>query len=102
MSDIEKTRSEIELTRAELADSVDALHAKLSVKTIARDRADVLAERLIIGYTQAKAAAPEPVRRVAERVEALVASAATDRQQALRVGGAVLVTLLVLRRVSHR
>lgn len=103
MSDIEKVRSDIELTRAELARTVDALHAKLDVKAIAKERADEAGARAIEAYQHAKSAAPEPVQQAIGRVESaaapVVAKAAEDKKRTAMVAGSALLALLVLRRV---
>lgn len=105
MTDIEKVRSEIELTRAELARTVDALHAKMDVKAIAKERADEVGARATEAYQHAKAAAPEPVQQVIGRVEhaaaPLVAKAAQDKKRTAMVAGGAVFALLLLRRVSR-
>jgi hypothetical protein len=105
VTDIEKVRSEIELTRAELARTVDALHARLDVKAIAKERADEVGTRAAEAYQHAKSAAPEPVQQVVERVEhaaaPLVAKAAQDKKRAAMIAGGTLLALLVLRRIRR-
>lgn len=103
MTDIEKVRSEIELTRAELARTVDALHAKMDVKAIAKERVDEAGARAAEAYQHAKAAAPEPVQQAIGRVEQatapLVAKAAQDKKRTAMMAGGAVLALLVLRRV---
>jgi hypothetical protein len=105
VTDIEKVRSEIELTRAELARTVDALHAKLDVKALAKERADEAGARAAEAYQHAKAAAPEPVQQAIGRVETatapLVAKAAEDKKRTAMIVGGTLLALLVLRRARR-
>ena len=104
---------EIERTREELGETVEALVAKADVKARARDKAAEVAGRVSGAASQVKgtasqvkeqaatrvgaagAAAPEPVRRAASRA----ASIAQKRQVllAVAVGGAVLAGWLTLR-----
>ena len=105
MTEIDKVRSDIELTRAELARTVDALHAKLDVKTIAKERADEAGARAAEAYQHAKAAAPEPVQHALGRVETaaapLVAKAAEDKKRTAMIAGGALLALLLLRRARR-
>jgi hypothetical protein len=102
VTDIEKVRSEIELTRAELARTVDALHAKLDVKAIAKERVDEAGTRAAEAYQHAKSAAPEPVQQVIGRVEhaaaPLVTKAAQDKKRTAMIAGGAVLVLLLLRR----
>jgi hypothetical protein len=75
MSDAEQIKADIELTRAELAETVDALRTKLDVKTQAKDR---LSQSRI---------------RVAELVDG-------NRQVLLAAATATVLVLLLLR--AHR
>ena len=104
---------EIERTREELGETVEALVAKADVKARARDKAAEVAgrvsgavgqlkgtasqakERAATRVGAASAAAPEPVRRAARQA----ASIAQKRQVliAVAVGGAVLAGWLTLR-----
>lgn len=109
MTDIEKVRAEIELTRSELAETVDALHAKLDVKAQVKARAEEAGERAAhvaaARYAQAKADAPPQVRQVIERAEhaavPVLEKARQDKVQALKVVGAAFVALLVVRRLRR-
>ncbi|HZY77408.1 MAG TPA: DUF3618 domain-containing protein [Jatrophihabitantaceae bacterium] len=105
MTDIEKVRSEIELTRAELARTVDALHAKLDVKTIAKERVDEAGARAAEAYQHAKASAPEPVQHAIGRVEQaaapLVSKAAQDKKRTAMIAGGAVFALLLLRRLRR-
>lgn len=104
---------EIERTREELGETVEALVAKADVKARARDKATEVAGRVSSMASQVKgtasqvkeqaaaragtagAAAPEPVRRAASRA----VSIAQKRQIliAIAIGGAVLAGWLTVR-----
>ena len=105
MTEIDKVRSDIELTRAELARTVDALHTKLDVKAVAKERADEAGTRAAEAYQHAKAAAPEPVQQVIGRVETaaapLVAKAAADKKRTAMIVGGALLAVLLLRRARR-
>lgn len=105
MSDIDKVRSELELTRAELASTVDALQAKLDVRALARRRAEDAEHRAAEAYAQVKAATPPPVQHALDRVEGVAAPAVgkamAEPKRTLLIAGSVLAALLVLRRLRH-
>lgn len=98
-------QADIEQTRAELADTVDALSAKLDVRSQAAHKAQELGERATLKVEQAVAAAPEPVQQALGKAAATarpaVQRAAADPTRTAKVAGAVVVALLVLRRVSR-
>jgi hypothetical protein len=103
VSDTEDLKSEIERTRAELADTVDALTAKLDVKAQAQHRAQELAGKAATTYGNAKASAPEPVQQAIGTVEhaarPVVEKARQDPKRTAMIAGGVLVALLILRRL---
>ncbi len=109
MSDIDKIRSEIELTRSELADTVDALQAKLDVKAMVKIRAEEAGGRAAhaaaVRYAQAKAEAPPQVRQAIERAERLAAPvverAKQDKKQTLRIVIGTAVAIIVVRRLRR-
>jgi hypothetical protein len=105
VSDIDKIRSDIELTRAEMAKTIDALQSKLDVKAFARQRADDAGERAAHAYEQAKAAAPEPVRQALVRAEKaaapVLAKAAADPKRTATIVGGAFAALLVIRRLRR-
>lgn len=105
MTEADKVRSDIELTRAELADTVDALQARLDVKALARRRAQELESRVLDGYARARAAAPPPVQVALGKVEQVTAPvlsrAAQDKKRAATVLGGALLALLVVRRLRR-
>lgn len=97
---------DIDRTRQELGETVEALVARADVKARARDKTAEVAGRVSSTASQAKeqaaarvgaasAAAPEPVRRAASRA----ASIAQQRQVlvAVAVGGALLAGWLTVR-----
>lgn len=98
-------QADIEQTRAELADTVDALSVKLDVKAQAAQKAHELGERATTKVEQAVAAAPEPVQQALGRAAATarpaVERASADPARTAKIAGAVLVVLLVLRRVRR-
>ena len=105
MSDVDDLKSEIEQARAELADTVDALTAKLDVKAQAAERAHELAGKASERYSEAKQSAPEPVRQALGTVEhaarPVVAKARQDPRRAAVIAGGVVLALLVLRRLRR-
>lgn len=98
-------KADIEKTRAELADTVDSLTAKLDVKAQAKHRVQEVEQRAAQGYEQAKAKAPEPVRQAIGTVEQaarpLAAKATQDKQRTAMVAGGVVVLLVIVRRVRR-
>lgn len=114
MSDPESRKAEIEAdiiaTRAELAETADALAAKLDVKAQAsqkvHDAGDRLAGTVSEKYTGIKDKAPEPVQKAIGKTEQavspLVAQAAADKKRTLIVLGGVAALIVVVRRVRAR
>jgi ElaB/YqjD/DUF883 family membrane-anchored ribosome-binding protein len=102
----EQIRTDIEQTRAELADTVDALSDKLNVKARAGDKAGEAKAKVSSAAAQAKAKAPEPVQHALETVGAKarpVAHQASEqirpyRKQILIGVSAAMAVLLILRR----
>jgi hypothetical protein len=105
---VAEIKSDIERTRAELAETVDALTAKLDVKEQAKQRVHEIAERAGSKYEQAKASAPEPVQQAIGTVEQaarpVVDKAAQDKRKTAMIAGGVVVLVLIVRRIrrSHR
>ena len=109
VQETDEVRADISGTRAELADTIDHLKAKLDVKnrargqvagmtSAARDRVDQAKQRM----DQARRDAPEPVQQALERTEAALGPVAKRArpyrtQIALAVVSALLVTVLVRR-----
>jgi hypothetical protein len=105
MSDANQIKSDIEHTRAELAQTVDALSAKLDVKAQAGQRAHEMQARAAHAYGSAKASAPPPVRHAWDRAEVatqpVVVKAKEDPKRAALVLGGGLLALLVLLRTRR-
>ncbi|WP_375474866.1 DUF3618 domain-containing protein [uncultured Jatrophihabitans sp.] len=107
-------RADIEATRAELADTVDALTAKLDVKAQASDKAHAAGaaakEKVATAAHQAKAAAPPPVQHALDSVGAkagpvaqqVAAKAEPHRGKIAAGAGVTLLVLLVVRRRRKR
>jgi hypothetical protein len=104
-ANVHSIQEDIERTRAELADTVDALAAKLDVKSQARQRAHELAVQAGDRVEKARAAAPEPVQQAMERVtevsRPVIAKAAEDKQRTMLIVGGALVALLLIRRLRR-
>jgi MYXO-CTERM domain-containing protein len=108
-TDPDAIRAEIEQTRAELAETVDALASKLDVKGQAADKAEAAKAKVGAKASQAKAAAPEPVQHVMDTVGAKAGPVAHQvnakvephRGKLIAGVGAGLLVLLVLRRRRH-
>jgi Protein of unknown function (DUF3618) len=103
MSSPDELKAEIEATRAELAQTADALAAKLDVKAQAKDRVHDVGDTVSAKYHQARSAAPEPVQKaigqVGHAAEPVIRRAGEDKKRtALIVAGAV-AALLVVRRI---
>lgn len=102
-ADTNDIRQEIEATRADLADTVDSLSAKLDVKAQAKAKASDVKATVTDAAAKAKQAAPPPVQHSLDRAGAAirpaVAKADPYRVQILAgVGLAVVVVLLARRR----
>lgn len=109
----EELRADIEAARTELADTVDALTAKLDVKGRASDKASQMTtqakEKVGQAVVQAKEAAPPQVQHAMETVgekaapalQQISARAEPHRSKLIAAGVVTLVVLLVARRRSH-
>ena len=105
-NDPDAIRADIERTRAELAETVDALSAKLDVRAQASDKADAAKAKAGELAGQAKAAAPEPVQHAMDAVGAKAAplahqvnvSTEPHRGKIIAGVGAAFVVFVVLRR----
>jgi hypothetical protein len=102
--DVGELKSDIERTRAELADTVDALAAKLDVKAQARHRAHDAATRASQAVERVRAATPQPVQHALDAVghasKPLVERAARNKKRTALIVGGVLAAVVVARRVS--
>lgn len=105
MREAETLRSQIEQTRAELAETVDALAARLDVKAQASRRAHEMQAAATQAYDNAKASAPPQVRQAWDRAEVaaqpVVTKAKEDPRRTAMVAGGVVLALLVLIRLRR-
>ena len=100
----DEIRAEIEQTRAELGQTVDALTSKLDVKAQAHDRVDAAKATVAAKATQAKQAAPAPVRNALDQAgsaAAPVIERARPYGKQIAAAAGALVLLIVLRRRSR-
>jgi vacuolar-type H+-ATPase subunit H len=110
LNDPELLRAEIAQARAELADTVDQLSAKLDVKQQARQRVDETKASAVQRLREAKQRAPQPVGQALDKLsEAVlpVLSQAVQRaranpQQALVAATVVVVITLIGRRAGGK
>lgn len=105
-SDSEALKADIEATRAQLAETADALAAKLDVKAQAGKRVDEVGEKVHNAYDSAKASAPEPVANAIGKVEQaaapVLAKATEDKKRTALIAGGVIVALLIVSRIRKR
>lgn len=98
-------KADIEQTREQLADTVDALAGKLDVKAQARTKLHEAQLRASTSYQNARSSAPEPVQRALDSAQQaaqpVVAKAAEDKKRTAMIAGGVLLVLLLLRRRRH-
>lgn len=88
-------KSDIEQTRAELADTVDALSAKLDVKARAGEKVDQAKSKVSEAASKAVQAAPDPVQHA---LHSAGQKAAPHRGKiAAAVAGAIVVLMVVRR-----
>lgn len=101
----EAIKADIEQARAELASTADALAAKLDVKSQAEKKVHEAGARVNRAYTTAKTSTPAPVQRAWSKAEdaasPVLAKAAEDKKRTALIVGAVLVTALVVRRLTR-
>ena len=98
--------ADIIATRAELAETADALAAKLDVKAQASHRVHEAGDKVSEKYGELKDKAPQPVQKVIGKTEQavspLVAQAAADKRRTFLVLGGVVAAILVVRRIRGR
>jgi hypothetical protein len=106
MTDPDEIKAEIDRTRAELAETANALAARLDVKAQARDKAQAAGERIAAKVEQVRESAPEPVQNALGKAEQaaqpVLAKAAEDKQRTAVTVGGVLVLLVLVRRLRKR
>jgi hypothetical protein len=103
MTDPETVKAEIVATRADLAETADALAAKLDVKTQANRKLHAAGARVSAKYDHAKRAAPAPVQtaigKAEQGVRPVLAKAGEDKKRTALIVAGALAGLLVLRRL---
>jgi hypothetical protein len=106
VSEEDRLKAEIAATRAELAETADALAAKLDVKAQAGRKVHAAGEKVSGGYANLRGSAPPPVQKALGKTEQavspLLARAAADKRRTLAVLGGTVVVILVVRRVRSR
>jgi Protein of unknown function (DUF3618) len=102
----ERLKAEIAATRAELAETADALAAKLDVKGQAGRKVQAAGDKVTDGYVQLRESAPPPVRKALTRTEQavspLVARAAADKRATLLALAGTVAVMLLIRRIRRR
>jgi hypothetical protein len=95
-NDEERLKADIVAARAELAETADALAAKLDVKAQA-------SEKLHAAGARARAATPEPVQKALGKAEVaaqpVINAAAEDKKRTAMIVGGMVFALLVLKRL---
>jgi len=106
MSDPDEIKAEIDRTRADLAETVGALSAKLDVKAQAKQRATQAQAKVGERLQALTASAPQPVQqaltRAGEVARPVAAKAGEDKRRTAAVAGGALLLLLIVRRVRRR
>ena len=106
MTEQERLKAEIEATRAELAETADALAAKLDMKAQASKKVHEAGEKVSDRYTHVKESAPPPVQKALDTTERavspLMAQAAADKRRTVMVLAGTVALILVIRRVRRR
>lgn len=98
----DELREEIEQTRTEMADTVDALSGKLDVKTQAKQKLDGVRSTISVKANSARQSVPAPVQNAMGKAGTAAAPLADKaRPYAKQIAGGV-VGLLVLLRVIRR
>jgi malonyl CoA-acyl carrier protein transacylase len=106
VSEKDRIKADIEATRAELAETADALAAHLDVKAQASKKMHQAGQRMGERVSQVRDAPPEPVQKAIGKTEQAVspvlAKAAADKKRTLLVLAGTAVVLIVVRRVRNR
>ena len=98
MTEHDRIKADIVATRAELAETADALAARLDVKSQAERRVHEAGERVSSRYAAARDSAPPPVRKALGVTERALTRAAADKKATLiALAGTVVVLVLVQR-----
>jgi hypothetical protein len=103
MTQPDQIKADIETTRAELAETADALAAKLDVKAQAGEKLHAVGDTVSGRYAHARDSAPAPVQKALGSAEQaarpVVAKAGEDKKRTALVAVGALVVLLVVRRL---
>ena len=106
MTEQERLKADIEATRAELAETADALAAKLDVKAQAGQRVQAAGAKLSDRYVTLRNSTPRPVQKAMSKAgqaaHPVVAKAAEDKRRTLLVVAGSVAAMVVFRRVRRR
>jgi hypothetical protein len=98
-----RIKADIEATRAELAETADALAAKLDVKAQAGKKVHEAGAKVGEKYAHLRDSAPPPVQKAlgktGQAMSPVVAKAAADKRRTAMIVGGSVVALVVLRRI---
>lgn len=98
----DEIRADIEETREELGDTVEALAAKTDVKAQARDKVDEIKGSVRAKADEAKAKAKSSTPESAQQGSEQVVAKVRENPAPLVLGAAVLVAFLIGRRTGRR
>jgi hypothetical protein len=105
MTEQERLQAEIAAARAELAETADALAAKLDVKAQAGQRIQAAGEKLTDRLAHLHDAAPAPVQKALEQtghvMSPALARARADKRIVLAVLAGTMAAVLVARRLRR-
>ncbi len=97
----EEIRADIEQTREQVGDTVEALTAKTDVKAQARERLDEIKGNIHAKADQAKAKAQSSTPESAQQGGQQLVTKVRENPTPLMLGGAVLVAFLIGRRTAR-
>lgn len=100
MTEQDRLKADIEATRAELAETADALATKLDVKAQAERKVQGVRQQVSSRYAAVRDSAPPPVRKVLGAGEQVVARAAKDKRATVIVLASTVTVVIVVRRVG--
>jgi hypothetical protein len=105
-SDPDAIRADIVATRAELAETADALAAKLDVKAQANARLHAAERSVGDRYARLRAGAPQPVQKALDKAQQaaapVAAKAAEDKKRTAMVCAGLVLGLLAVTRLRKR
>lgn len=106
MTDPDQIKADIDAARAELAETADALAARLDVKAQANGRLHAAAHKVGQRYRSIRNSAPPPVQQALDTAERAaqpaLAAAAADKKRTALVGAGVLAAVLVAVRIGKK